>query len=95
MLLKRTKGVLGQGWGPLKGNMGALGYMGEAWDPQESLKVKNHQGSLEWGTEAGTLGISPSAITPPGGPGAAPRQMACDCAGSVSIQRQKTWTPKL
>lgn len=29
--------------------------MGEAWDPQQSLKIKNHLGRLEWGEDAGTV----------------------------------------
>lgn len=40
--------------------------MGEAWDPQESLKIKNHRGGWSRGADASPWGISPLIVTPPG-----------------------------
>lgn len=38
--------------------------MGESLGPRKSLKIKNHQGRLEWGGDASLLGISPAIVTP-------------------------------
>lgn len=86
-----SKGSWAKVRGPPRGNKwGLLVTWGKPGTPQKSLKIKNHQGRLEWGVDVSLLGISPSIVTTPGGPGATPRQTACDCARRVSPQRQET-----
>lgn len=60
--------------------------MEEARDPQESLKIKNHQGRMEWGTDAASLGISPVSLPLPHRSGATP---------VVSMQKAEAWAPHL
>lgn len=96
MLLRESKGSWAKVRGPPRDNKwGLLVTWGKPGTPQKSLKIKNHQGRLEWGADVSLLGISPSIVTTPGGPGATPRQTACDCARRVSTQRQETWIPNL
>lgn len=73
VLLRESKGS----WAKVRVPQGVINggswlHGGKPGTSQKSLKIKNHQGRLEWGGDASLLGISPSIVTPPGGPGATP-----------------------
>lgn len=81
VLRRESKGS----WAKIRGSQGVvwggLGYMGKAWDPQQSLKIKNYLGTWEGWSGEKMLGPSELAPTaaPPSVVGVTPRQMTCDC----------------
>lgn len=82
MLRRESKGS----WAKIRGSRGVvrgvgLGYMEKAWDPQQSLKIKNHLGTWEGWSGEKMLGPSELAptVAPPSVVGVTPRQMTCDC----------------
>ena len=81
VLRRESKGS----WAKIRGSQGVvwggLGYMGKAWDPQQSLKIKNHLGTWEGWSGEKMLGPSELAptVAPPSVVGVTPRQMTCDC----------------
>lgn len=52
--------------------------------PQNSLTIKNHQDRTEWGTEAGSLGISLLTVWP---------QKGQELPLPVSMQKVEVWAP--